>query len=442
MERKQAMKRTYRIKYGSKDIRLRIPEENVLHQIEVKEPEQRESNRELLRKALEEPVDALLLAEAVAGKRVVLLVEDATREVPITDLFPPVAEQLRTAAFVQVLVCTGTHNPNLPGNAEIVAALQHAFRQYDVKSFAIEIHRGKGIEYWDAGTLRTGNRVLVNPRAKEADVYLALSDMKNHYFAGYSNALKNFLPGICANQTTERNHALALKDQATFGHHPLHADPQRQDNPLAEEMLEAFRLIRRDRVALTLAIVSKGDQILWAAYGELEEVVRRGTGEVDRLMSQTVEPADLLIVSPGGFPNDESLYTAQRALELSKNAVKPGGEVLFVAECRHGIGPDSAKENFYDLLRRPLEEVFKILEQKYILYSHKAYKFARLIASVKRIGFYTTLERTLVEPIHLFPVESPQQFVDEALQRNPNLTINIVNDGNKIALHSRTNGGV
>ena len=122
--------------------------------------------------------------------------------------------------------------------------------------------------------------------------------------------------------------------------------------------------------------------------------------------------------------------------------MKSGGQVLFLAECRHGIGPDSAKENFYDLLCRPLDEVFKILEQDYILYSHKAYKFARMIANLERIGFYTKLDRSLIEPIHLYPVSSPQQFVEEALKKNPNLTINIVNDGNKIALHSRTDGRV
>ncbi len=434
--------KTYRLKYGSRAVRLRLPEENVLNIVEVKDPGIKESNGALIQEALEQPVNAPLLKEVVAGKKVALLVEDATREVPVADIFPPVAEQLSSAAFVQVLVCTGTHNPTLPGNREIVDTLQAAFRQQGVKKYDIEVHRGKGIEYWDAGEISTGNRILVNPRAKEVDVYLALSDMKNHYFAGYSNALKNFLPGICANETTERNHALALREESTFGHHPLHSDPRRRDNPLAQEMLEAFRLIRRDKVALTLAVISKGEQVLWAEFGELEEVVRRGTAEVDRLMSQTVEAADLLIVSPGGFPNDESLYTAQRALELSKRAVKPGGEVLFVAECRHGIGPDSAKENFYDLLSRPLEEVFKILERKYILYSHKAYKFARMIANLKRIGFYTRLDRSLVEPIHLYPVESPQQFVEEALKRNPNLTINIVNDGNKIALHSRSDGRV
>ncbi len=49
--------------------------------------------------------------------------------------------------------------------------------------------------------------------------------------------------------------------------------------------------------------------------------------------------ADLLelaksgIVSPGGLSNDEDLYIAQRALELTRAAVTDGGEVLFLAAC-------------------------------------------------------------------------------------------------------------
>ena len=205
-------------------------------------------------------------------------------------------------------------------------------------------------------------------------------------------------------------------------------------------MVEGFQRIVGDRPAYLLATIQKSNKILWAEYGELLAVTRRGIAQVDKMMSKTVQPSDLLIVSPGGYPNDESLYTAQRALELSKNALKPGGKILFLAECRNGIGPPSARENFYDLLARPLPEVFRILHEKYILYSHKAYKFARLIEQCSFLGMTSSLEKSVIENIHLQWVDDPVQWLNAELRENPQLTINLVNDGNKIALHARTGG--
>jgi len=203
-------------------------------------------------------------------------------------------------------------------------------------------------------------------------------------------------------------------------------------------MEEGFRLITKDRPSYALVTIEKEHKILWSAFGNLEEVTQQGILQVDEMMSQTVEPADFLIVSSGGYPNDETIYTAQRALELSKAAVKPGGKILFLAECRNGIGPQSAKENFFDLLARPLDEVFHLLEQEYIMYSHKAYKFARLIDRCSFIGIHTRLSKSEVERIHLTFVDDPVKLVKKELEANPNVTFNLVNDGNKIALHARS----
>ena len=81
--------------------------------------------------------------------------------------------------------------------------------------------------------------------------------MKNHYFAGYSNPIKNFVPGICNYSTAECNHALALRDESTFGQHPLHPDPRRRDNPLAKDMWEAYKIICAGRPVYVLATISK-----------------------------------------------------------------------------------------------------------------------------------------------------------------------------------------
>ena len=102
------------------------------------------------------------------------------------------------------------------------------------KEASIWLHLPEEMTFWDLfyliNFLRILNRIYINDESKDIDVFVTHSDMKNHYFAGYSNALKNFMPGICKYETIERNHALALKDNSTFGHHPLH--PLKDDHIL------------------------------------------------------------------------------------------------------------------------------------------------------------------------------------------------------------------
>jgi nickel-dependent lactate racemase len=426
----------YHLKYGDSVIKLNIPRERVLNFIEVHDRETETDNREVLRQALRQPLNAPPLPEAVAGKHVVALVEDATRDIDVETLADVISAQLTTVASLTVIIATGTHDPETPGNHRIRDLWRRYLLSRGIPEFDVLIHDCRAEPFDDYGETPTyRNRLLVNPLIRKAEAFLVFSDMKNHYFAGYSNAIKDFLPGVCAFETTERNHALALKDASTFGHHPWHPDPARRHNPVAQDMVEAYHLIVGDRPAYLVATIEKNHRMLWAAYGDLKTVTIAGIQEVDRLMSRTVQPADLLIVSPGGYPNDESIYIAQRALELSKNALKPGGHILFLAECRNGIGPRSARKNFYDLLAQPIPQVLELLEKKYVLYSHKAYKFARLMQQTRTIAMVTALEREVIEKIHLQYVDDPQEFVNKLLAEKPDLTINIVNDGNKIALH-------
>ena len=154
-------------------------------------------------------------------------------------------------------------------------------------------------------------------------------------------------------------------------------------------------------------------------------------------MSTKVHVADNMIVSCGGYPNDESLYTAQRALELTKNGVKEGGEILFIAGCANGIGPEKSIKNFYDPLKKDIAQVLSEFQNKYVMYVHKTYKFAALIQKINRIFIYSKLAENIMTDIHLYPISDPQAIVDRWLLDNPETRINIFTQGNKLAVYSR-----
>src|SRR5262249_27484411 len=255
-------------------------------------------------------------ADLARGGHVGVLLDDATRSEPHLLELAAVLDLLADAAAgrATVFVCTGTHDGRMPENAELLGALNRAVAAARFPKAEVVMHDCRG-PLDDVGRTSRGTRLFVNAKARDVDVFLAVSDMKNHYFAGYSNPVKGLLPGICGFETARGNHALALDPKATFGHHPWHRDPTRRGQPLAEDMVEAAARILDSRPALSPCLFTRSrEEILWAQAGPMSQVAGAGMTFVDRATSVTVVPALRVVVSAGGHPLDESLYTAQRAL--------------------------------------------------------------------------------------------------------------------------------
>jgi hypothetical protein len=263
-----------------------------------------------------------------------------------------------------------------------------------------------------------------------------VSDVKVHYFAGYSNPVKNFLPGITAFRTAEQNHSLALLEESTHGAHPWHPDPEHRNNPLAEDQVEGMHLIARGRPIYALAMISAGGRLIWARFGPIRETSAASFLVTDERNIRAVAPAARLVVAPGGRSNDEDLYTAQRALELTRAAVTDGGEVLFLAACPNGIGEPQTLANFYHRLTAPLDEVLQSIRQDYVLYSHKPYKFAQMIRRLRRIWMHSQIPDPLVAAAHLSPTHDPQAVVNAWLAEWPEVKILFVDGANKVALRA------
>jgi len=420
--------------YGKRILPLQIPEANVGPIIRPWQEEGKPDNAALLRQAMAGD-DVAHFQNEIAGRRLCVLLDDGTRDNPFEDIFGQLFGVLRKSSFVRFLICTGTHDPDTPENESIKEQITQAVGKAGIADFEVHAHDCDHDRFVDAGRTSRGTRVLSNALVDDAEAFLVLSHVKVHYFAGYSNSVKNFVPGICAFETAEQNHSLALDDKSTFGVHPWHGDASRRANPLAEDGLEGMRLIVKNRPVYTLTTITTSRQIRWARFGPVEQVTAEAFAAVDQKNTHTVTPRGRLIVSPGGLPNDIDLYIAQRALELTKNAVTDGGEILFLAACPNGIGEKKTMENFYDRLTLPLDEVLKSIQNEYKLYSHKPYKFAQLIRRLRRIWMYSELSDAVVEAAHLYPTGDPQAVVDGWLAEQPNAKITIVDGANKIALY-------
>ncbi len=415
-----------RLRYGRGAVTLRLPEANVAGVVRPVDPEP--AGEPSLPEAAREA-----LARAARGRRVLVLASDATRPAVADPLRHAALAPLAGAAAVAVHLATGSHRADTPANAAALASLRDAARAAGLPDPRGGVHDCRAAAFTDHGVTARGTPVRLSRVLDDADVFLVLADVKPHYFAGYSNPLKFFLPGVAAFATIERNHRLALELDARAGRHPFHPDPARRTNPLAEDMLEAFERTRAGRDAFALVTVTAGGRLVHADLGPFPAACAGAFAASDRVASTAVAPQRRVVVSAGGAPQDATLYLAQRALELTRDAVADGGEVLLLASCDDGIADGaSAMTNFYDELRRPLPEVLRRIREGYRLYQHKAFRFAELLGRVRAVHVASALPADALTAVHLTPAPDPQALLDRWLAEDPAARVLFLDEGNRL----------
>ena len=202
------------LRYGTGSLKLHIPPDRRC----LARPQQNVGGRdplEALQESLDHPRGSQRPEDIVRDKSVTYFIEDATRSEPHAAFMRAGLPRLKSARNVTAIMTTGSHDRFTEGNKRIVRQFRSIASKEGLRA-EILIH-----DCLDDSCLVTlgetprGTPVEVNARALECEVFVVNSDMKNHYFAGYCNALKNFLPGICSYRAIEANHSLALDPEST-----------------------------------------------------------------------------------------------------------------------------------------------------------------------------------------------------------------------------------
>jgi nickel-dependent lactate racemase len=348
--------------YGKTNVCVRIPARNLLGSIEPKEQSGVADAKAEIERALKEPIGSKMLSEIVSPEsRVAVVVDDATRHAPSALMILPVLGELTVAGVkdenVTVIFGCGTHRPVNPEEASRLLGEEVLKR---VKTIS---HDCKAQDLIEVGSTKThGNRVCLNRMFAEADVKVLLGDVGFHYYAGYGGGRKSVLPAVSGEQTIKHNHALLLHASAKTG--------VLTGNPVHEDMTEAARLTKGNFV-LNVVENSKGE-IVKAFAGDLEQAFLEATKIVDAMYRVAVDRrADVVVVSPGGYPADLNLFQSYKAIDNALEAVKRGGVIILVAECPEGHG----NQVFYEWMIRfgDLKAVEREIKRNFVLGGHKAY---------------------------------------------------------------------
>ena len=344
-----------KLPYGKGFLTAEIPDERLLSVLEPEGfPEAPEDQRELIRRALESPIESPRLSELAGGKKnIVIIASDHTRPVPSKLIMPLLLEEIRKGspdAEVTILVATGAHRS--PAEDELI------------EKFGEDIYANERIIVHDCddkanlvylGKLPSGGELWINRLAAEAELLAAEGFIEPHFFAGFSGGRKSVLPGVAGYESIMENHCASFiaDKNATAG--------RLKGNPVHMDMVYAA-----DRAGLRFILnvmIDGGLNIIDAVAGDPGLAHAEGCERLRASASAERVTAPVVITSNGGYPLDQNLYQLVKCMDTAAKCCEEGGVIICAGECRDGVGGEAFYEDFAGC-RDPRELTSRFLSRK------------------------------------------------------------------------------
>ncbi len=352
------------LNYGHNSTTLNIPDENYLGTLSPKDIEELINPIAEVRRALASPIGSKKLKELVSSQdKVIILVSDITRPAPSSILLPPILEELKEAGIkndqIMIVFGLGVHRKHTEEEKKRLVG-EEVYNQVKCIDHDIE-------DCVRIGMTKRGNEVFIFKEILKADFIIVTGNLEFHYFAGFSGGAKAVAPGICNRKTIAENHKHFLDSGAKAG--------KIEGNPIREEIEEIGEMVGIN--FMVNAILNSHKKLVKVVAGEVTKAHREGTRYINNMFRvEIAELADIVITSPGGYPKDIDLYQTHKAMENAGLAVKDGGIIIVVGECRDGLGEGKFAEALNGKLSP--QELIEELKNNFILGRHKASRVAKI----------------------------------------------------------------
>ncbi|MBI4476368.1 MAG: DUF2088 domain-containing protein [Acidobacteria bacterium] len=270
----------------------------------------------------------------VDGKRLLVLIPDGTRTMPMPFLFATIEQELGSrVATLDYLVALGTHTPM--SDAQLTALVGQAVvdgragqrrifnhRWDDPSTF---VHLGTipadEIEALTRGRMRRDVPVALNRLVTEYDHILICGPVFPHEVAGFSGGAKYFFPGIAAAEIIHFTHWLGalITSYETIG---------TAETPVRAVIDRAASLL--DTPTSLLAVVVTHEGVAGMFHGDTKAAWRHAAAlSARRHIVWVDQPYErVLAVMPSMYLD---LWTAAKGMYKTEPVVADGGEVVIYA---------------------------------------------------------------------------------------------------------------
>lgn len=399
------------VKYGTEKLSLKLPRGEFIGQIEPITPIPEKSPQEILAQALAEPYQSPRLRELAQGKHsAAILIPGKTRVAATQYYVPALVAELTAAGIpmdkIEVFLATGTHERHLECDFNQLLGEELASK------LSCQAHdcRAKD-ELVELGTTSFGTPVLFSKRVLEADIKILTGRIVPHYFAGFSGGRKALVPGVAGWETIVANHRLTLDPQQ--GIHPQVKACSLTHNPIHLDMMEAVQLVKPDFCLNTILDVEH--RLIGAVAGDFVAAHEAGCQQVQAMFHREMpQPVDLLITSPGGHPYDCNFMQSIKAILNISAGVRPGGAILWLAECPAGIQAGFSRW----LQIASDEELEKAIRKNYDLMGHNSLMLRQLTRKAK-VGLCSSLSPETVQGLGFEPLQSFAAGIEWILKQFP-----------------------
>ena len=397
------------IRYGSMEIGFSLPRGRLVRRLEPEFPHATSSAAEILAGALKQPFGSRTLVDIASGKKsAAILIPGKARLAGTREYVPALVSELKKAGLadqdITIFLADGTHEQHLESD---VAALLGEDLVSRIRCLGHDCRKEE--EVVELGTTRFGTPVLINRQVLDSEVKVLTGRIVPHYFAGFSGGRKALIPGVAGFRTILANHRLTLDRQR--GIHPAVGLCSLADNPVHLDMLEGARMAKPDFCLNTL--LSSDHQMIGAVAGDFEIAHEEGCRLAAQWLRLTLaEPVDVLVTGAGGLPYDCNFMQALKTVFNVQDIVRPGGAILWVAECPQGINP-----GFLGWAALPSDtELEEAVRAKYSLTGHNSIMLRQLIRKAD-VSLCSALPREVVAKLGLHPVSSLQEGLRWLLEK-------------------------
>lgn len=272
-----------------------------------------------------------------AGKRVLLIVPDATRTAPLPLLFDAVHGRLSSGASkIDVLVALGTH-PAMPeeaicsllgisaedrsGRFAGVGLFNHEWDNPERLATLGELTK-KDVEEISDGLLSLDVPVQINSRIRDYDVLLVLGPVFPHEVVGFSGGNKYFFPGISGPELLNFFHWLGalITNVGIIGV---------KDTPVRRVVNRAAELISNQKRALTFVV--NGQAEIYDLFYDTPEKAWDLAADVSSQVHINRVSTPFKQILSCAPPMYDELWVAGKCMYKLEPIVADGGELIIFA---------------------------------------------------------------------------------------------------------------
>lgn len=402
------MSKEISLKYGNDIFKFNLKKEQIKEIITANDFKKREF-KEIIKDALANPIGSKKLREKVKnGETATIVISDITRSWQKIDQFLPfIISELEIGGIdlndISILAATGSHRSHRKDEIKLLLGEKYYGQ---VKFVDHDAGNKENLKFLGKTSFETP--VWINKLALNTDHLILTGGIVFHDLAGFAGGRKSILPGIAGYESIMKNHSLSLSENKGDGIKKTVTNNHLADNPVNLDMMEAAQMLDVDFI---FNVIPDGEGGIAAAVtGDLFKAHKKGCQICRELFGISMqEKAELVFASCGGYPKDINLYQGSKSLVNAVRAVKKGGYLILLSECREGVGHpevDDIIENYKNNYERE-----NFLRNDFTIARYTGYLITKKIEDINLI-LVSELDKEILNNTDIKVVKS----LDKALQ--------------------------